>query len=145
MIHYTLVCADGHEFDGWFRGSAGYEEQVHLGVLVCPECGSSDVSKGIMAPNIAVRGQKPPETQGQGPERRATYTQMRRFVEEFRAHVEKNCDYVGDRFPEEARKIHYGETEHRNIYGDATWEEAGKLAEEGVEVFPLPLPPRSES
>lgn len=145
MIHYTLVCAEGHEFDGWFRGSAGYEDQARAGILACPECGSNEVSKGIMAPNIAKRSEEPSVARGQPSERRVTYAQMRRFVEEMRAHVEKNCDYVGERFPEEARRIHYEEAEHRNIYGEATIEEARELSEEGIGVFPLPLPPHSEN
>jgi hypothetical protein len=147
MIHYTLVCAKGHEFDGWFRGSAGFDEQKRLGVLVCPDCGSTDVGKGIMAPNVATGGSSRSDeaehaVMPRGEADRLAH--MRRLMMELRAHVEKTCDYVGERFPEEARKIHYGETEQRNIYGEATIHEAGALAEEGIEVMPLPVPPRCD-
>jgi hypothetical protein len=146
MIHYTLVCDQSHEFDGWFRGSAGFDEQQRLGVLVCPECGSTNVSKGIMAPNVATgggdRGDRRPTTPSEHVGRRA---QMRQFVADLRAHVERTCDYVGERFPEEARRLHHGEGERRNIYGEATLEEAKALTEEGVPIAPLPPVPSSDN
>jgi hypothetical protein len=146
MIHYTLVCDQRHEFDGWFRGSAGFDEQKRLGVLVCPECGSTDVSKGIMAPNVATgaddRDDKRPATPSEHVARRS---QMRQFVADLRAHVERTCDYVGERFPDEARRLHNGESERRNIYGEATLEEAKALTEEGVPIAPLPPIPNSDN
>mgnify|MGYP001409772643 CR=1 FL=1 len=147
MIHYTLVCDQRHEFDGWFRGSAGFDEQKRLGVLVCPECGSNDVSKGIMAPNVATGAgdreeDRGPTTPSEHVARRA---QVRQFVADLRAHGERTCDYVGDRFPDEARRLHYGESEQRNIYGEATIEEAKALSEEGVPPAPLPPAPSSDN
>lgn len=142
MIHYTLVCDRRHEFDGWFRGSAGFDEQKQAGVLVCPECGSTDVEKGIMAPNVATGGgdrdQPMPVPLSEHAMRRA---RLRQLVGEMRAHVERTADYVGERFPEEARRLHYGEAERRNIYGEATLQEAKALTEEGIPLMPVPSLP----
>ncbi len=131
MIVYSLSCTKGHEFEGWFKDSVSFDDQSKAGKLVCPNCGTRKVSKAIMAP--AVSGSKKKSEPNASDLR-----QMRQFMTGLRKHIEKNADYVGTEFPEEARKIHYGETEHRHIYGEATIEEATELIEEGVDVAPLP-------
>ena len=139
MIKYALRCAHGHEFEGWFRNSADYDAQDARGLLSCPVCGTSDVSKQIMAPAIARTGSVTRE--GDKAARLAAFKRdFNESVRRARDYVAKNFDPVGDRFPEEARKIHYGETEHRQIYGKATPQEAKELVEEGVTIAPVPQP-----
>ncbi len=131
MIKYQLRCDADHEFEGWFRNSSDYDAQAADGLLSCPACGSAKVGKAIMAPAISSS-----ETKAQ------RLADMRRSIAaaaaRARDYVEKNFDYVGERFPEEARKIHYGETSPRGIYGEASGSEVKALIEEGVEVAPLP-------
>jgi len=137
MIRYALLCKKDHEFDGWFRSSSAFDEQVKAGEVTCPICGSADVRKGLMAPSIA--GTKKSDSID-APQ---VAQKMIAMMTALRKHVEENCDYVGDQFAETARRIHYGEEEHREIYGEATLDEARELIEEGVEVAPLPVvPPR---
>ncbi len=131
MIVYNLRCEQDHEFEGWFKDSAAYEAQSADGKLVCPVCETRKVEKAPMAP--AVAGTKKREVNSP-----AELKRMRQFMTGLRKYVQDNADYVGPKFPEEARKIHYGETEERHIYGEATVEEAKELIEEGVDVAPLP-------
>ena len=133
MIVYDLRCPEGHQFETWFRDSAAYEAQVEAGDVICPTCGSGKVEKALMAPNLA-RGE--PHAPTVQVDERAV--QARRALGELRSQIEANCDYVGQRFPEEARRIHYGETDPRGIYGESTAEEADALKEEGVQVHRLP-------
>lgn len=133
MIKYLLRCDAAHEFEGWFRGSADFDEQAGRGLLECPACGSADVRKAIMAP--AVAGTKKSGRQERLAEIRAA---MAEAAGRARDYVEKNFDYVGERFPEEARKIHYGEVEQRGIYGEASGKDVRELVEEGVSIAPLP-------
>lgn len=136
MIKYSLLCGADHEFEGWFRDSADYDSQAEQGLLDCPCCGSDDVRKAVMAPAVA-------RTDGSRKARLAAINQdMARAVARARDYVEKNFDYVGDKFPEEARKIHYGETKERGIYGEASGKDVKELLDEGVEVAPLPSAPR---
>jgi hypothetical protein len=129
VIVYSLRCKNGHEFEGWFRDSASYDAQSGEGSLRCPTCNSRRVDKAIMAPAVtASRAQK---TQGQG-------KSMRQFMTGLRKYVQENAEYVGPKFAEDARKIHYGESSDRHIYGETTAEEAQSLVEEGVDVAPLP-------
>lgn len=137
MIRYSLICERDHEFDGWFSSSDGYEEQAAAGEVACPQCGSTRVSKALMAPNVA-RGVA--KRSGGAPANEMV-ERMSMVMLALKQHVEENCDYVGDTFAEEARRIHYGETEHRDIYGEATLDEARELIEEGVTVAPLPIRP----
>ena len=131
MIKYQLRCEADHEFEGWFRNSGDFDAQAAQGRMACPVCGSAKVGKAIMSPAIAT-----------GESRRGRFSDMRRTIAEAakraRDYVEKNYDYVGERFPEEARKIHYGETEARGIYGEASGPEVKELLDEGVEVAPMP-------
>ena len=129
MIAYALRCHKGHEFEGWFRDSAAFDEQSGSGHVACPSCSSLRVEKAVMAP--AVSGTKKSR-------KAAEARQLRQFATGLRKYVQENADYVGPQFAEEARKIHYGETPDRHIYGEATPKEAQELVEEGVDVAPLP-------
>ncbi len=132
MIKYSLMCGADHEFEGWFRDSADFDHQSASGLIDCPTCGSDDVRKAVMAPAVARRD-------GSRKERLAAVQQdMARAVLRAREYVEKNFDYVGEKFPEEARKIHYGETKERAIYGEASGKDVKALIDEGVEIAPLP-------
>ncbi len=130
MIVYNLRCRNAHEFEGWFRDSTAFDQQARGGKLTCPVCDSRRVEKAIMAP--ALSGAKKPAVTAE------EASKMRQFMTGLRKYVQQNADYVGPHFAEEARKIHYGETEERHIYGEATVEEAKDLLEEGVDVAPLP-------
>ncbi|HEY1632364.1 MAG TPA: DUF1178 family protein [Rhizomicrobium sp.] len=133
MIVYNLRCKNTHEFEGWFRDSAAFEDQAASRKLVCPVCETRKVEKAIMAPALSAAVGK--EKSAPAPEE---MRKLRQFMTGLRKHITENADYVGKEFPEEARKIHYGEIEERPIYGEATIEEARDLAEEGVDVAPLP-------
>ncbi len=137
MIRYQLTCKKNHEFEGWFRDSASYDEQAKKGLLACPTCNSKKVTKAPMAPAISKKAELA--------EAAREAKQMREWVTQVRKHVEENAEYVGDRFPNEARAIHYGDAEERQIYGEATLEDARELIEEGVPVAPLPGLPRTDS
>ena len=130
MILFTLRCASGHEFEAWFRDGEGFETQQSAGEIACPHCGDSQIEKALMAPNIGRSRDKTP----------ISPAQMRAALTEMRRQVETNCDYVGERFAEEARRIHYGETEERGIRGQASKQETESLLEEGISVLPLPVP-----
>jgi hypothetical protein len=131
VIAYSLRCHKGHEFEGWFRDSAAFDGQSNSGHLRCPSCDSARIEKAIMAP--AVSG-----TKKSSRTKAAAAKKMRQFATGLRKYVQENADYVGPSFAEEARKIHYGETPDRHIYGEATHQEAKELIEEGVDVAPLP-------
>jgi len=131
MILFQLRCSHDHHFEGWFRDNAGYEAQAAAGEIACPMCGDTNVTKAIMAPRLN-------KATGQTLDAHAAAREMRRLLVELRKHVEKNCDYVGDRFAEEARKIHYGDVEERPIYGEASAEQAAELEEEGIVVSRIP-------
>lgn len=150
MIRYTLRCERGHEFESWFQSSSAYDSQHKRGLVTCPVCESTKVDKAIMAPRIARKGKSrsapeprtvpaddSPTSLVMAPQERELVARLR----ELRDHVLKNADDVGKKFPDEARKMHYGDIEHRAIYGEATAEEAKKLIDEGVEVAPLPVLP----
>jgi hypothetical protein len=128
MIRFALRCASGHEFEGWFRDGDGFAAQQQAGEIACPECGDSRVEKAVMAPNIG-RSHKGAKL---------SPAQMRAALGELRRQVETHCDYVGERFAEEARKIHYGEVDAHGIYGEATAEESKELADEGIAFGRIP-------
>jgi len=133
MILFELRCAHGHDFDAWFRDGATFDQQAEAGAISCAICGDTEVSKALMTPAVA-----------SGPTRDERHAaKMIQAVRAMQRHIESNFDHVGRRFPEEARKIHYGEVEKRNIYGEATPAEAKELVDEGVEVSAVPwLPPQ---
>ena len=155
MIRYTLRCEKDHAFESWFQSSSAYDSQVKRKLVTCPACGSAKIDKAIMAPRIvgkkgrdsqrnevAVPAQ-PAEvtTPGSTPLLMAQERELRAKLKELRDHIVKNADNVGERFPNEARKMHYGDIEHRPIYGEASPDEARALIDEGVEVSPLPVLP----
>jgi len=137
VIRFSLACDKGHGFEGWFASNSDFDAQKERGLVECPQCGSADVSKSLMTPSVAT-ARKPekaaPSQLAMAPEQREMMTKLRQMVDAVKA----NSENVGERFPEEARKIHYGETEARGIFGKASGEEARALAEEGIAVAPLP-------
>ncbi|THF50009.1 DUF1178 family protein [Allorhizobium terrae] len=138
MIRYSLICDHGHEFEGWFSESADFDRQKESGFLTCPVCASGAISKTLMAPSVAT-ARKKEESQ------KLVFDQVQKeaFIKlkEAVAAVKANSEDVGDRFPEEARKIHYGETEARGIIGNASPDDVHALIDEGIEVAPLPILP----
>lgn len=142
MIRYALTCEKDHEFEAWFRSSADYDRSVAVGEATCPFCNTTSVEKAIMAPSLSrtdVKSgtelqEKKQFVAAPDPKQEA----LRQAIRELRDKVTENADYVGDRFAEEARKMHYNEIEHRGIYGEATGEQAQSLAEEGIDFAPLP-------
>jgi hypothetical protein len=171
MIRYALNCDRGHVFESWFQNSAAYDKQAKRSLVTCPVCGSAKIEKAIMAPRVsasaaddeiaAPRLPAPPQapsSQALAPQAKAPAAantsvamisppeqELRQKLKEIRDHITKNANYVGTRFPEEARKIHYGETEHRSIYGEASPDEAKELFEEGIEFHPLPILPDDQN
>ncbi|MDA5192353.1 DUF1178 family protein [Govanella unica] len=135
MIVFDLKCSGGHVFEAWFASSSAYEEQRARDIVSCPICGATDITKAPMAPNISTSRAEAPAASAV----EVAPPQLQTFLENLRAKVESEFDYVGDRFAEEARKIHYGESDARPIYGEATGDESRELREEGVEVLPLPF------
>src|ERR1700722_120992 len=129
MIRFSLRCASGHEFEAWFRNGDGYEAQQNAGEIACPECGGTHVEKALLAPRI-----------GRSREARSPMSpaQLRVALVEMRRQVESHCDYVGPQFAEEARRIHYGESDPRGIFGEATESESRELAEEGIKFGRIP-------
>ncbi len=162
MIHYDLLCAADHRFDGWFRDSASFEMQAASHLLECPVCGDLSVTRALMSPAIPRKGRKPPphaveaaseaaETPSAAPADQPVAVagqkmpdQVRAALQRIRAEVERNCDYVGTGFADEAVRMHRGELEKRGIYGETTPEQAEMLADEGVQVASIPWLPRSD-
>ena len=139
MIRYALVCDREHAFEGWFRDSAACDDQLAAGKLACPVCASTGVAKQLMAPAVrASRAASRQRVAAPGNERQKMLLEAMR---QLRRKVEESAEYVGERFSEEARRIHYQEAEARGIYGEATLEEAKALVEEGIEAHPLPWLP----
>jgi hypothetical protein len=162
MIHYHLRCGQGHEFDGWFKDSAGFDQLAKRGLVECPTCGGTKVERALMTPAVATRQAPtpqeatpsaspptpppapppaPPMAMAGGP----MPDQMRAVLQRIRAEVEKSCAYVGPAFAEEARKIHRGESAQRGIYGETTPEQAEALTEEGIEFSRIPWVPRADA
>jgi len=162
MIRFALKCTDGHEFEAWFRNGDTYERQAKRGEVRCPDCGSVKVSKAIMAPAIAKGGRRastlaaetptPAPATGPAPPAAAEAKppappaevhvagKMREALAEMRRFIEKNAEYVGPRFADEARKMHKGESDERSIYGEASDDDAEALKDEGIEFGRIPWP-----
>ena len=137
MIRFSLNCDHDHDFDAWFRSSTDFDTQQKRGLVECPECGSKKVAKALMAPAVSTGRKRETIALAMGEEQRKAMAQMKAMAEKIRS----DADYVGDKFADEARKIHFGEAEARGIYGEATIEEAKGLAEDGVGFMPLPVFP----
>jgi hypothetical protein len=167
MIRYALICNKRHAFESWFASSAAYDKQAKRGLVACPLCGSTKVEKALMTPRLARADTQAVQTQAALPAPAPAYPpaaagpvpasapapaetatpvamispqeqEFRRKLKDLRDHLLRNAENVGPRFPEEARKMHYGEAEHRSIYGIASPQEAKALHEEGIEFSPLP-------
>jgi hypothetical protein len=155
MIVYSLTCARGHDFEGWFASIAAFDEQAAKGKLLCPVCNSTKVIKAPMAPALAGSvgergGPIVPAAPAPTPSAPAVpvsatvqhipdeLRKMRQLMSGLRRYIEQNAEYVGPKFPDEARKIHYGETEDRHIYGEASMKDVADLVDEGIDIAPLP-------
>jgi hypothetical protein len=160
MIRYTLRCDRGHAFESWFQSSSAYESQEKRKLVNCPACGSAKVERAIMAPQIvskkgreaiapvpapAPAADVATPASASTPLMMAQERELRAKLKELRDHIVKHADNVGERFPNEARKMHYGDIEHRPIYGEASPDEARALIDEGVEVSPLPVLPEDRN
>jgi hypothetical protein len=150
VIRYSLICDQGHGFESWFANSGAYDKQVKRKLISCPLCGSPKVDKAIMAPRLARTDKSAPgdDVPAPAPEPATPVAmvspqerEFRKKLKELRDHLTANADNVGRKFPEEARKMHYGETGHRSIYGEATPADAKALHDEGIEFHPLPVLP----
>lgn len=141
MIQYSLICENDHPFEAWFRNAAAFDEQVARRVVTCPVCTSSNVSKALMAPAIS-RAQSEKVAVSTGHPEQA---QLRAALKALRDKVTSEADYVGDKFAEEARKIHFKEAESRGIYGEATHDEVTGLVEDGIDFMPLPNLPEEHN
>lgn len=152
MIKYAIQCEVGHAFEGWFRNSDDFDNQIAAGHLQCPVCGSGNVAKSLMAPSVS--GTRSQDQISKEPNSAslpaASLTeeqqgQMQDMLRALRKSVVESSDYVGDKFAEEARKIHFKETEKRGIYGEATVDEVKSLAEDGIDCLPLPVLPEDQN
>ncbi len=144
MIRYALICKNGHEFEGWFKNSSAFDKQSKNKLLTCLKCGTNDVSKALMAPNL---GQAEVMSAGNAIEKAVAKLPKETIdkIREVRDEVVKNADYVGDKFAEEARKIHYEEADERGIYGEASFNEIKELEDEGIPFQPLPTLPEDQN
>ena len=169
MIRYELRCDQAHEFDGWFKDSAAFDKLAAVGLVECPHCGPTKVAKRLMAPAIPKKGrparnarpEAPPAPVAEAPSPPPAPTpvppglpaaalaampaELRAMLRQMRTEIEKNCDYVGADFAEEARKIHHGEAEARGIFGEASEDEAEALREEGIDIARIPWVPPSDA
>ena len=141
MIRFSLICDHDHEFEAWFRSNDDFDTQKKRGFVDCPTCGSSKVQKALMAPAVSTGKKREKIALAMNEMQKKAMAEMKALSEKIR----ENADYVGDKFAEEARKIHFGETEARGIYGEATLEEAKSLAEDGVGFMPIPVFPEDRN
>ena len=160
MIHYQLRCSQDHEFDGWFKDSAGFERQAKRGLVECPVCSDTKVERALMTPAVSKREKKVAREEAPAPVPAPSAppqppaeamlaggkvpAEVVALLQRVRAEVEKSCDYVGPQFADEARKMHRGESDKRGIYGETTPDEAEALADEGIEVNSIPWVPRAD-
>ncbi len=138
MILYDLNCEREHRFESWFRNSNVVEKLIKAGEVTCPTCGSKKVQKAPMAPRIAKSDDVSQAASAEQQELEAAMDKANAALKELRDVIEKNFEHVGDKFPDEARRIHYGESKVRGIYGNASKEDAKKLLDEGIEVYAIP-------
>lgn len=141
MISFSLRCDSGHEFEAWFRNNADFDGQQERGLVACPHCGSKEVTKALMAPAVSTGRRKEKMALAMGEEQKKVLKHLKQLSEKLR----EGSEDVGQKFAEEARKIHFGETEQRGIYGEATFEEVNALVDEGVDLLPLPPLPEDRN
>ncbi|WP_315924970.1 DUF1178 family protein [Mesorhizobium sp. SP-1A] len=137
MIRFSLICEHDHEFEAWFRSNDDFDKQKKRGFVECPDCGSHKVQKALMAPAVSTSKKQEKVALAMGEAQRKAMDELKALSKKMR----ENADYVGDKFAEEARKIHFGETDARSIYGEATLDEAKGLADDGVSFLPMPVFP----
>ncbi|WP_026783336.1 DUF1178 family protein [Pleomorphomonas koreensis] len=144
MIRYSLLCSEGHEFEGWFRSSRDFDAQASAGLCACPRCGSTSVAKALMKPNVATSEARTAPVAEQGMPPSAIPPEARAFIgklKEIKAALLDGSEDVGKRFAEEARRIHFGEAPARAVHGEATEQDARALVEDGIDILPLPILP----
>ncbi len=141
MIKFSLKCAENHSFDSWFQSAASFDKLARAGLVTCAECGSTDVTKGIMAPNVQSGRSTAPDTSRSSGPLAAPKTAAQQAIAQLREKVEANSEYVGTDFARKAREMHDGSAPERAIYGEARVDEARKLVEDGVQILPLPFRP----
>ena len=134
MIKYSLICSEKHEFEVWFSNSSDYDAQKRKLLIICPYCNSTKIEKGIMAPNIASSRKREKTAM----EKDRNLSDINSVIGKLRQHIKEKFEYVGDKFPEEARAIYYGEKEERKIYGEASLDEAKNLQDEGISLSAIP-------
>ncbi|MCB1454591.1 MAG: DUF1178 family protein [Rhizobiaceae bacterium] len=134
MIRFSLCCEHDHDFDGWFRDNADFDKQKKRGLVSCPVCNSPKVEKALMAPSVQTARKRDKVALSMNAEQKQLMGKLKELTDK----MKQNADYVGDKFPEEARKIHFGETDPRGIYGEASPDEVKELLDDGVEIMPLP-------
>lgn len=141
MIRFSLHCDHAHEFEGWFRSNDDFDTQKKRGFVECPNCGSSKVEKALMAPAVSTSRKQDKIALAMGEAQKRAMAELKALS----AKMRENAENVGDKFAEEARKIHFGETEARGIYGEATPDEARGLLDDGVEFMPIPVFPDDQN
>jgi len=143
VIKYNLICSNDHEFEIWFSKGSDFDDQAPKGLIACPDCGVSKVEKAIMAPAVSTARKK----EKMKAQNKQALQMMNAAADKIRKEISENCDYVGDKFVDEARAINYGDSPERGIYGEASAQEAAELRDEGVEIASLPahLSPKSKS
>lgn len=143
MIRFALKCDHDHRFESWFQSGAAFDALMERGLVVCPECGATSVTKDLMAPKVATKSTEPvpaPQAMTNTPD-----PDVADAIQKLRKHVEETSDYVGDSFARDARAMHDGDIPHRPIYGDVKPADAKKLIEDGVPALPLPFIPRQKT
>ena len=141
MIRFSLCCEHDHDFDGWFRDNADFDKQKKRGLVSCPVCNSPKVEKALMAPSVQTARKRDKVALSMNAEQKQLMGKLKELTDK----MKQNADYVGDKFPEEARKIHFGETDPRGIYGEASPSEVQELEEEGVPCYPIPVLPEDRN
>lgn len=152
MIHYQLRCRQSHHFDGWFKDSASFDKQAELNLVECPECGNTDVERALMTPAVAKKTSANlpvpvPEALPDAPPKAMggrVPAAVLAMLQKIRTEVERSCDYVGDDFADEARRMHRGEIEQRPIYGEASEDQAESLVDEGIDIARIPWVSRAD-
>ena len=140
MINYTLKCDQNHTFDSWFKSAEAFEMLVKKSMVVCSECGSTKITKAIMAPNVSTSRKK-----GNKPSELEKNSKLKNDILELKKKIEANSEYVGNNFANEARSMYLGETPERSIYGEAKADDAKKLIDDGIPVMPLPFLPAKKA
>jgi hypothetical protein len=141
LIRFSLSCEQDHDFEAWFRSNDDFEQQKKRGFVECPSCGSNKVEKALMAPAVSTGRKREKIALAMGEQQKKAMAEIKALAEK----IKENADYVGPKFAEEARKIHFGEADQRGIYGEATLQEVQGLAEDGIGFMPIPVLPDDQN